>query len=1082
MSEITKLITDPNQNKESIRIPLIDDLEILLDQYIELAKDLKESDETFLRLCRKQYYNHPHKYMSTTPFIAEIHAHKIGPEYPTVVEDMQENRKQYNLHYMTFFDIARSIAHTISIANNMKDFMCSEVNERRAFAIPLFFKLLTLIMKDVCYHSITSKLVDVALELGLKFIAGRPDVDQGFLLRQMLVLPVSFSTDPSLQMVNQLNPSQSVNLLGNTMHSSRSELFQILVPDILHFDEYMRLLKILVSTPTHLTNQEFEQLLQRFKISSVFGQFLENQELNLEEVYGVLSIVLFKPSFAGLSADLVTALVMFGSATNLDRVLELIFHVSDKVDASMKWDSILSSLKKISGQQAHRLLLKIHSMLPLTRKQFSPAISILKTLLLETPLKNQIVTESQSPFDNSESTWLIFSSFFRTSLVSTQLKENDISSLFQLLVSVVQLSPTLVDYVWPLYIEPIFPYLANLELNFIEETEKELVTSYIVSAFGLIPWKDANFHGSNPTVLAVLGAHIDIQPLISSNIFSNLNWISLAEQLQNMIGDNENNGFKIYSEYNIIQFLYLFLVINVFSPTSLPGNLKTLVFGISKSSNWFIEKKYLFDWRFVKSSDWVALFNGNKIVNTLKGGKVKMDPSVQILEDLELLFAIARTIGDPDIILSVLKEAKSVLFFVLGSIENDSQFWFLSYTDQLKILSSILIPLVQQYYAANTAMGLKPSQEALDILFDCVTKVSGSWEPYLIPLKFGLSPKVPDHNDPKFVDFKDKIFGIIQRFCISSDSDLSLQILQSLSHVLHSQPNQLIPLMEDTLRSYLTHFPPSSTSGFHNCLSVLQLPPVSTNTILHILRSKHLQAPLYIRLLLEQNKIEMLKKGEGHWIEFVMTIIEPLLQFEPPKHRIFEILVLWFFIFESIADYRFPINGRTIETVDLFKMQLNSGDMDFITKKIKITKRSFLEISDDSGAIYLASKAMFIFLCRIISSKSTNSVVSEELETAYSSLLSLKDQQKFHNYAHFFEEMKDINSALMTMPKFETTLVKTLYPIAPYLVKIIDLNEDDLTSIKKEEGLDITSDTLQSDPDFHSSTYRLPPPNPVDHL
>jgi len=213
------------------------------------------------------------------------------------------------------------------------------------------------------------------------------------------------------------------------------------------------------------------------------------------------------------------------------------------------------------------------------------------------------------------------------------------------------------------------------------------------------------------------------------------------------------------------------------------------------------------------------------------------------------------------------------------------------------------------------------------------------------------------------------------------------------------------------------------------------------------------ESPLYFRVILEQQRAMALQQGDYQWMEFILSTIEPILQFEPSKHRSFDILALWFFLLENIADYRFGINARTAEKVELFKLQLSSGDMDFISKKLKITKRNMFEISNDNAVLYLASKAMFIYLCRIISSKSESASINEEMDKAFESLMSLHDQPKYSHFSNFFKEMQSLTSSFMTLPNFESSLVRTLLPIAPYMVKIINLNEDDLERLKEEGGL-----------------------------
>ena len=82
------------------------------------------------------------------------------------------------------------------------------------------------------------------------------------------------------------------------------------------------------------------------------------------------------------------------------------------------------------------------------------------------------------------------------------------------------------------------------------------------------------------------------------------------------------------------------------------------------------------------------------------------------------------------------------------------------------------------------------------------------------------------------------------------------------------------------------------------------------------------------------------------------------------------------------------------------------------------------------------------------------------MEESYSKLAALRSQpmpgqgpgvsygQKFGS---FFEEMSSLTSPLLTLSAFEASLIRTLFPIAPYLIKVINLNQEDLDLIETSQ-------------------------------
>jgi len=320
------------------------------------------------------------------------------------------------------------------------------------------------------------------------------------------------------------------------------------------------------------------------------------------------------------------------------------------------------------------------------------------------------------------------------------------------------------------------------------------------------------------------------------------------------------------------------------------------------------------------------------------------------------------------------------MFFVICNIHNEGEFWYLSYADHLKLFSTVLTPLAQR---SASFFNLDELPVPIMSLLSCAAENHDRWTPYLAPISYSNSFTLPKRSSPDqaLLDFNEKLSGHVRRFCTSADPDLAILILKCLHPALETHLHVLSSLVEETLRNYLTHVTPLR-GAFKRCISVVRPPGLSWYNSYQALKSQ--STPFYLRITLEHFKLRADEHRQG--LEFSISVFEPVLQFQPTKNREFEILILWFFLLETVAKPEFKIIPETLERIELFKIQLSSGDMDFFSRKLKVTKRNMLEIDEDSGALYLASKAILIYLNRILCSKMDSAELSNEIDEGIESL------------------------------------------------------------------------------------------------
>eukprot|EP01125_Pyxidicula_operculata_P007844 TRINITY_DN2653_c0_g6_i1.p1 TRINITY_DN2653_c0_g6~~TRINITY_DN2653_c0_g6_i1.p1 ORF type:complete len:2577 (+),score=595.36 TRINITY_DN2653_c0_g6_i1:21-7751(+) len=1194
-----------NFNLDHMQIPLVDDLLVFLSQYKEIATQLEELDDEFIDLSKKQYFNHKITFQSNDPnFIGEITTYQIGPQYPTVTNDMRSNRQRYNQQYLTLFDISRSISHAMSLTSYLKDDLIQggnnmsgdQVTSNKLLAVALFFKLLPLILGDTIsdtrrlnsngdhhHHddSIFSSLLDIVYDLGKKFISHQPELSQPYLLRYILEMSckdqrssstTGKSAPHTISLIQKDEPSHittttstststtsttsttslhtlptlkhaNTNLLDSSSSSSsssgpqrreanneekkkknrtRKELFSILTPvTFLNIESsllpsspspspsssagypiYMQMLYLLASSTTNLDDNEMNHLSNLFEFDQSLPIIFQNYvELDLDLLFRTLKLCIAKSRLPKLSSVLIKNLIFYKFPENVGQTIETLLRHEEGESTStndkrMDWSDIVcggnSIWPNMTSQQAFSSLQFIQSLSPISPVRFPIAVAMIKSLLLDTPLKQDFVEENKTVFVSpmlisSSNIWTVIENFIKTNLnTSSQPSESVFSGIMELISVIVHLSPTVVDRVWYLYTDSILPCLsATGDDN--DQSVRDTLSMYLVSALTELPWDASTFHYNDTNSIDLMCKQLtsSLQPTattIISSLFSKLDWIkysNFVEEKTANLPEQDENGKRVfkYRGYNVTGFLYLYLSINLVSPSSVPKNIRHLLTGISNNPNWFMDNQYLFDWRQIPASMFVKYISNSMITLVKMPDLITSDPTPRLIENFQLLKDIVRLIGHPKVILSCIKEIHPFLFFFMASMEKDGWCWYLPFSEQIKLVSSYLVPLVEQYYITGKLQEKEPSEFSKAIVMflrcainnpdDDATDLNKNY--YYSKFNYATFSTHLKNKDIK--EFYEKLYGIVRQLCSSSTDTFSLTILRFITKALKKSPVVMCSLIEDTIRGYLNNAVPSSSQPpIHNCARALQVKGTFRDN-LHVFRNA---GPLSFRVLLEKEVQELksssdINNKENYYeyskkfTQFICSIVEPILQFKPKKHRKFEVICLWLFLLECFNDESFDINTtQAMASVELFKLQLESSDMDFITKKLKITSRDFLDIEstedgsfeDDSYHIlYLASKALYIYLASIITSRCTvqRPDIKLEQDKASHKFFSLESDIKYSKYAPFFLSMQSI-STTWSITEFEYSLLKHLLPIAPHLLRTVKLETKHVKILLSESG------------------------------
>jgi len=86
------------------------------------------------------------------------------------------------------------------------------------------------------------------------------------------------------------------------------------------------------------------------------------------------------------------------------------------------------------------------------------------------------------------------------------------------------------------------------------------------------------------------------------------------------------------------------------------------------------------------------------------------------------------------------------------------------------------------------------------------------------------------------------------------------------------------------------------------------------------------------------------------------------------------------------------------------------------------------------------------------------------MEEAFNKLMALQSQPMSsvggtgastlygERFDSFFKEMKSLTASGWTLPNFEASLIATLFPIAPHLIKLINLQAEDIERLERGGG------------------------------
>lgn len=301
------------------------------------------------------------------------------------------------------------------------------------------------------------------------------------------------------------------------------------------------------------------------------------------------------------------------------------------------------------------------------------------------------------------------------------------------------------------------------------------------------------------------------------------------------------------------------------------------------------------------------------------------------------------------------------------------------------------------------------------------------------------------------------IRGLIVRFMGTLDNDLCLAVLHVAARAfpLPGQHSLLVSLWEEALRSYFVQAKFSEQLMY--AVNAFTLPG-GHNDSEEILRSCATKGcPLAMRMVLEREKHEWVNFPKMQYTEaFTKDSIHYVASCVAPKHREFDLIVLWFFVLDCVSHPKFVASHKQsiLKVAELIQyFNRNTGENEGFLINALHKFNDYLSDSVHKEMMKLAMKAVRLFLQRELTAKEPlastyvkEGVLPRELDHQLQLIAKLypgKKGSEMQRYPTFFQEvLPSLLSPLLDVASFEMRLVRSLVPIAPYLQCFIEGHEN----------------------------------------
>eukprot|EP01080_Neovahlkampfia_damariscottae_P005104 gene5104-8702_t len=582
--------------------------------------------------------------------------------------------------------------------------------------------------------------------------------------------------------------------------------------------------------------------------------------------------------------------------------------------------------------------------------------------------------------------------------------------------------PNLIERLWELYLNRLFPYAFKIEKNC-----RLNLSNFMKNQ----NWSISKFHILNDKFLNELINLFKDDPMTVCFIFSNLNWNFLSNQIE------------LKSNY-ICKLFKLTLKIFIISEESIPKIIQNLFNFTSSTNEYQLLKK-------INVDDFYQEFDGNCFIDILTSYHLEKDPSDSFYKLSMILTKIGIELKNEYIAIQFLKEIKSILFLTIRSENNIKSCWCLTTKQHVSLIYHSIIPILKVYFN---------SIEIYKILFSCLSNHENN-STILISnvnnLKFSNTNESPfdilslelkreyDNIPTIREDFIEKVNNSIFHFCLHSNENISIQILNIISntslssiHFIQVLELTLISFLSNTKNEYPKQFAIQSLNLYDDVNSTFFISLLDNCLIL--------KSALSLTILLSKLMIDIPE------IQSILIGLDYIIKFNPNNQRDFDCLYLYLFALEIIENDLCDLkNQQILDKIEKFEYNLSflgsiySNDFLNITKKLnKLKIDQQMRNSKIQPSTSLGCRSIDLVLSHILFIKKNqkknndNSDGSKLIQTMskdlkLNSILKLKKQKEFLNFDDFFNDIQLLSPQFIDHELLHR-IISNLFELVPYFL------------------------------------------------
>jgi hypothetical protein len=839
---------------------------------------------------------------------------------------------------------------------------------------------------------------------------------------------------------------------------------------------YTDLLRMLATRHTELGNNELLHLAARFEVSATVQRMLREPGGPPVAVLVEIGAALLRTeSLAPTGVALFEQVLLFDFGRHVGPVLNLLLELAgDGQMAACAWNRVFPSeqMATLAPEVIQELAALLCERLPLPDVHVKSALLVVRALLLGTRLQQHLHVPAVWVYINK-----LFDACLREREREAVMSERNFERALSLLTDVTRASPTSIDCVWPLLTRRVLPRLATAA----ESLDAELVkwANACVELLARLPWSAATFHVVSPAAVRTTLADVRDDRMGARVLAGGLDWTAARRWLT---PETDAESFS-----TVGASLLRYAVQLEFVDRSL----------VKPSLLALVEGEHALDWSRVLE----ATFRG-ELENCLLTLMVASprDPTAAVQAGIKRLAAVAA--AAPALRADCARIIRAPLFAVLESPSDAGgrrARWHLPLDVHETAVREALVPLC----SSEVASGADDADDApVHALLSCAKGRPLATHTSAAMRYSGAAEAAQEASDdmtlagdaplwlasrgisaPGVNSFERRLEATLAGFCASAPATVCLRVLRAGSGAC-KDVDELVRLYEAALHGFFAQAASGDAGDAGGAISVddgsgrgpLHSAVATLGGMGRAVCESRLTAAsnghcaLTLRVLLEWLRL----RPTATWHD-TAGLVRFVSSFEPSRHHVFDVLTLWFFVLDRLADARWSASEPQYHDellVAFYRHLQRFSGVTIHTAGASLRARIDATRAKLSGELTprmrLAAVAVHAFAARLVRSHSADvdaaAAIGGELQQALYQLEQWRQNNEFRGFDRFFNMMAQLDAPLFTLQDFQQQLSQTLVPIAPYLESTVWLRADGMALSDATSTVVASPPTLNKQP------------------